>query len=186
MENRLFKTMPYFFIAALIILTIGNLSAQDRPKGYLSVTTSGSRVMQRDAYSKILSMDYNHYVSDSWMIGVSLIGDWERETTTSFVGDVQRSVETDQPFKSSIAIYGTYLFGKNKHWGVGGGYAKDIISGSDFKLGNDYVDGFVMYFIPIKGFGYICPRVGYVHDIQDQEQSISAGVSFSIPLGGRK
>ncbi|KXX68075.1 hypothetical protein AVL50_23665 [Flammeovirga sp. SJP92] len=127
--------------------------------------------MQRNAHSGILSIDYNHYLSDSWMIGASFIGDWEKENGIH------------QPFKGSMAIYGTFLFGKSKHWGIGGGYAKDIINGNNFKFGNDYVDGFIMYFIPIKGIGYICPRVGYVHDIQDQEQSISAGLSFSIPIG---
>ncbi|WP_044211619.1 hypothetical protein [Flammeovirga sp. OC4] len=174
MKNSIYPSLPYFFILALTLLTIGNLSAQERPTGFLSLTTSGSNVMQRNAHSGILSVDYNHYISDTWMIGTSIIGDWENENGIN------------QPFKSSVAIYGTYLFGKNKHWGIGGGYAKDIVSGNDFKFGNDYVDGFLMYFIPIKGIGYICPRVGYVHDIQDQEQSISAGVSFSFPIGNRK
>ncbi|WP_281616461.1 hypothetical protein [Flammeovirga sp. SubArs3] len=169
MKNKFIATFSLIFV--FILFTYINSQAQSHPKGYLSITTSGSRVMQRNAHSGIISLDYNHYLSDSWMIGTSIVGDWEKENGIN------------QPFKSSVAIYGTYLFGKNKHWGIGGGYAKDIVSGSDFKLGNDYIDGFIMYFIPIGNIGYICPRVGYVHDIQDQEQSISAGVSFSIPIG---
>ncbi|OHX67840.1 hypothetical protein [Flammeovirga pacifica] len=164
-----------------IVLLIGlfalESNAQDHPKGYLSMTTSGSGVLQRDAQSFILSLDYNHYVSDRFMIGMSLVGDWEKENQK-----LESGMQVNNSYKSSVAFYGTYLFGKNRHWGVGGGYAKDITKGDSFKLGNDYVDAFLMYFIPVGNIGYVCPRVGYVHDIQDQEQSVSFGFSFSIPI----
>ncbi|MBB3698210.1 hypothetical protein KMW28_17370 [Flammeovirga yaeyamensis] len=170
--------MKNLFITLFILGAVAfNSLAQDHPKGYLSITTSGSGVLQRNAHSFVMSADYNHYVSDRFMIGMSVIGDWEKE-----YAKLESGTQVNDSFKSSVAFYGTYLFGKNRQWGLGGGYSKDILKGDTFKLGNDYVDAFVMYFIPVGNLGYICPRVGYIHDFQGKEQSISAGFSFSVPI----
>ncbi|MBB6463955.1 hypothetical protein [Flammeovirga kamogawensis] len=147
--------------------------AQNKPIGYLSFTGAGSAVLQRQAVSSVFTIDYNHYIADHWMIGGSLINDWEKQTGT------RTEYGSGNSYKATLAIYTTYVTG---NWGFGGGYARDIAKeGQLTKKGNNYLDVFVMYFIKV-GNHYICPRVGYIHDLHDQEQSLSLGVSYSIPF----